>query len=235
MRQTRRRRRRAPRGGTPPVRHRHRWERGTRGDRPGAGRLGAPRSGRRRRAPGGPHRRAVRDRRDAGRADRGVPAAVRVSGVIVARPEAELRPASPSMVDELATRRRWVGSDAIELDPTRLGPGYARPTAEAEEATALLARTEGLLVDPIYTAKALAALIAGVRSGAWDGETRRLLARGRAARAVRAARVERDRGDRVTPRRTAMRRAASSGHRSAGRRRHTPAPRRRTTPRCRRA
>ncbi|HYH93673.1 MAG TPA: pyridoxal-phosphate dependent enzyme [Candidatus Saccharimonadales bacterium] len=99
-------------------------------------------------------------------------AAARVSGVIVARPEAELRPALATMVDELATSARVrVGSDAIELDPTQLGPGYGRPTAEAAEATALLARTEGLLVDPIYTAKALAALIAGVRSGAWDGET----------------------------------------------------------------
>ena len=35
----------------------------------------------------------------------------------------------------------------------------------------LLARTEGILVDPIYTAKALAALIDGVRAGAVDGQT----------------------------------------------------------------
>ena len=30
--------------------------------------------------------------------------------------------------------------------------------------------TEGILVDPIYTAKALAGLVAGVRGGAWDGQ-----------------------------------------------------------------
>ena len=40
-----------------------------------------------------------------------------------------------------------------------------RPT----EATRLLARTEGILVDPIYTAKALAGLIALARDGALDG------------------------------------------------------------------
>jgi 1-aminocyclopropane-1-carboxylate deaminase/D-cysteine desulfhydrase-like pyridoxal-dependent ACC family enzyme len=33
----------------------------------------------------------------------------------------------------------------------------------------LLARTEGILVDPIYTAKALAGLVALARAGALDG------------------------------------------------------------------
>ena len=41
-----------------------------------------------------------------------------------------------------------------------------RPTAAA----ALLARTEGILTDPIYTAKALAGLVSRVRAGEWDGE-----------------------------------------------------------------
>ena len=64
-----------------------------------------------------------------------------------------------------------LGAGQIELDGSQLGDGYGRPTPAAHEATSLLARTEGLLVDPIYTAKALAALVASVRSGAWDGET----------------------------------------------------------------
>ena len=58
----------------------------------------------------------------------------------------------------------------IDLDETQLGEGYGRPTPAATVAATLLARTEGILVDPIYTAKALAGLIACVRSGAWDGE-----------------------------------------------------------------
>jgi 1-aminocyclopropane-1-carboxylate deaminase/D-cysteine desulfhydrase-like pyridoxal-dependent ACC family enzyme len=98
--------------------------------------------------------------------------AASVTGVIVARPEAELRPAIADMVTELAASAGvTVGPEAIELDAAQLGDGYGRPTAAAAEATSLLARTEGLLVDPIYTAKALAALVDGVRSGAWDGET----------------------------------------------------------------
>jgi 1-aminocyclopropane-1-carboxylate deaminase/D-cysteine desulfhydrase-like pyridoxal-dependent ACC family enzyme len=68
-------------------------------------------------------------------------------------------------LDGLAT----VHDDEIVLDGTQLGDGYGRATAAAGEATRLLARTEGILVDPIYTAKALAGLIALVRDGALDG------------------------------------------------------------------
>ena len=38
------------------------------------------------------------------------------------------------------------------------------------EAARLLARTEGILVDPVYTAKALAGLIDRVRAGVFDGQ-----------------------------------------------------------------
>ena len=44
-----------------------------------------------------------------------------------------------------------------------------RPTTAAEEGARLLARTEGILVDPIYTAKALAGLVARVRDGGQRG------------------------------------------------------------------
>ena len=57
----------------------------------------------------------------------------------------------------------------IDLDPGQLGAGYGIPTEAATEATRLLARSEGILVDPIYTAKALAGLIERVRSGTLDG------------------------------------------------------------------
>jgi L-cysteate sulfo-lyase len=95
-----------------------------------------------------------------------------VTGVAVARPAAELRQAIESMVTELAA---WSGMDPggveIRLDDTQLGDGYGRRTAAADEATRLLARTEGVFVDPIYTAKALAWLVAAVRAGEFDGRT----------------------------------------------------------------
>ncbi|MFD5598504.1 D-cysteine desulfhydrase family protein [Leucobacter sp. NPDC058333] len=60
-------------------------------------------------------------------------------------------------------------SDALEpvaLDPDFVGPGYGALTAPAREAIELFARTEGIFLDPVYTAKAAAALIADVRAGA---------------------------------------------------------------------
>jgi 1-aminocyclopropane-1-carboxylate deaminase/D-cysteine desulfhydrase-like pyridoxal-dependent ACC family enzyme len=97
----------------------------------------------------------------------GVPPSTRVTGVVVARPSGELRPVIASTVASLGGS---VSASSIELDESQLGEGYGRPSEAGAEAAALLARTEGILVDPIYTAKALAGLISGVRSGAWDGE-----------------------------------------------------------------
>ena len=93
-----------------------------------------------------------------------------VAGVLVARPDAELRPAIESTLEALApVIGRKVDPAEIDLDGSELGGGYGVPTASATAATELLARTEGILVDPIYTAKALAVLITGVRAGRWDG------------------------------------------------------------------
>jgi D-cysteine desulfhydrase len=46
-----------------------------------------------------------------------------------------------------------------------VGPGYSLPTAEMIEAVRLLARLEGVLLDPVYTGKAMAGLIGLVRRG----------------------------------------------------------------------
>jgi D-cysteine desulfhydrase family pyridoxal phosphate-dependent enzyme len=47
-----------------------------------------------------------------------------------------------------------------------IGAGYGIPTPEGEEALRLLARTEGILLDPVYTAKAMAGLLDQIRRGA---------------------------------------------------------------------
>jgi 1-aminocyclopropane-1-carboxylate deaminase/D-cysteine desulfhydrase-like pyridoxal-dependent ACC family enzyme len=96
-----------------------------------------------------------------------------IVGVLVARPEAELRPSIEGQVADLArfTATAPPSTSAIVLDGSQLGGGYGHRTASAEEATRLLGSTEGILVDPIYTAKALAALIARARSGELDGQT----------------------------------------------------------------
>ncbi|QSO55320.1 D-cysteine desulfhydrase [Alicyclobacillus curvatus] len=49
-----------------------------------------------------------------------------------------------------------------------VGPGYSRPTSEMVEAVNLLAKTEGILLDPVYTGKAMAGLIGLCRNGFFE-------------------------------------------------------------------
>jgi L-cysteate sulfo-lyase len=53
----------------------------------------------------------------------------------------------------------------IEVEDGLVGEGYGIPSDASREAQQLAARLEAVLVDHTYTAKALAGLIAGVRSG----------------------------------------------------------------------
>ena len=63
----------------------------------------------------------------------------------------------------------FVGDD-IELFEEFVGPDYGVVTPGCLEAMAVLARTEGILVDPSYSGKALAGLIDHIRSGRLDPE-----------------------------------------------------------------
>jgi D-cysteine desulfhydrase family pyridoxal phosphate-dependent enzyme len=57
------------------------------------------------------------------------------------------------------------GSDDVQINDGYLGGGYAVLTSAEREAIRLLARTEGILLDPVYTAKAMAGLLDLVRRG----------------------------------------------------------------------
>jgi len=56
-------------------------------------------------------------------------------------------------------------ADELYVDDSFIGAGYAVPTNESEEAAQLFAETEGILLDPVYTSKAAAGLIAYCREG----------------------------------------------------------------------
>jgi 1-aminocyclopropane-1-carboxylate deaminase/D-cysteine desulfhydrase-like pyridoxal-dependent ACC family enzyme len=61
---------------------------------------------------------------------------------------------------------------AIEVDDRFVGAGYGIPTDASREAVDLAARTEALFLDPTYTAKAMAGLIAAVREKRFEkGQT----------------------------------------------------------------
>jgi 1-aminocyclopropane-1-carboxylate deaminase/D-cysteine desulfhydrase-like pyridoxal-dependent ACC family enzyme len=58
--------------------------------------------------------------------------------------------------------------DALHIDHAQLGAGYGVPTEAGVAAIRLLARLEGLVLDPVYTGKAMAGLIAAVEAGEHD-------------------------------------------------------------------
>jgi L-cysteate sulfo-lyase len=65
-----------------------------------------------------------------------------------------------AIVTELGGR-----ADRLRLDRDQVGDGYGRLTPAAASAMRTAARTEGLLLDPVYTGKALAGLAAAAAEG----------------------------------------------------------------------
>lgn len=103
----------------------------------------------------------------------GVAAAdIPVIGINVSRPGDQQEPKVRDLVDALAEQ---LGLPPVPAERTValgdwVGPGYALPSAEMIEAVRLFARTEGIILDPVYTGKAAAGLVGQVRAGALDGE-----------------------------------------------------------------
>ena len=58
---------------------------------------------------------------------------------------------------------------SVRANTDYVGPGYGLPTDGMIEAVKLLARTEGLLFDPVYSGKGLDGLIAQTKAGYFDG------------------------------------------------------------------
>ena len=60
--------------------------------------------------------------------------------------------------------RRW-GAEDLWLDYDHIGPGYGIRSETGDQAIEMLARTEGIFLDPTYTGKVFAGLVANVRAG----------------------------------------------------------------------
>jgi L-cysteate sulfo-lyase len=58
-----------------------------------------------------------------------------------------------------------VARDRVVANTDYVGPGYGKPTDAMIEAINLLARTEGILLDPVYSGKGMAGLIDLIRKG----------------------------------------------------------------------
>ena len=100
----------------------------------------------------------------------GLDAGTKTSGTRVLGIDVGTRPDLDERVPELAAATaaatdRPAPTGEIHIDHTRFGAGYGKPTPECLEALRMTARLEGLILDPVYTGKAMAGLIGWIREG----------------------------------------------------------------------
>jgi 1-aminocyclopropane-1-carboxylate deaminase/D-cysteine desulfhydrase-like pyridoxal-dependent ACC family enzyme len=97
------------------------------------------------------------------------PVSTRVIGVSADEPaaslEREIRAILNAMGEVLGLAPHRFVDAPVEVDERFAGEGYGIPTPASREAIELAARTEALFLDPTYTSKAMAGLIAAVRDG----------------------------------------------------------------------
>ena len=89
-------------------------------------------------------------------------------GIAVEHPVAELILLGTALANataELVDLDATFAEGDIEVDDRYVGEDYGKATPEGVEAIRLLARTEGVVLDPVYSGKAMAGLLAHIRSG----------------------------------------------------------------------
>lgn len=92
---------------------------------------------------------------------------VRVVGVAVA-PDAVSPDEVTILAEETAALLGGRGFAPLDFDWDQAGTPYGIPTDEATAAIGLLARLEGVLIEPVYTSKAMTAMISWIEDGHLD-------------------------------------------------------------------
>lgn len=94
--------------------------------------------------------------------------ATKILGVVVTTNYFAQRENVLRLVNETAAlagiERRW-NPDELWLDYDYIGPGYSVQSEQGARAIELVARSEGVFLDPTYTAKVFAGLVGNVQSG----------------------------------------------------------------------
>ena len=99
----------------------------------------------------------------------------KIVGVTISRAAPDQSPIVAALVRDTAALLGLpaeVADPALHFEDGFYLPGYGQPNPATLEAISLCARFEGILLDPVYTGKAMAALIAGIRAGAFGGDHR---------------------------------------------------------------
>jgi D-cysteine desulfhydrase len=93
---------------------------------------------------------------------------VPITGINVRRTREEQEPIVHKLAQETAEMlgiKGGIPRDAVTALGDWVGPGYSLPTPEMVDAVKTVARLEGVLLDPVYTGKAMAGLVALARRG----------------------------------------------------------------------
>jgi 1-aminocyclopropane-1-carboxylate deaminase/D-cysteine desulfhydrase-like pyridoxal-dependent ACC family enzyme len=93
---------------------------------------------------------------------------VRIVGVSADVSEGEMRDVTGALAAEGGELLGWTGRvpEGLYLpDVDRIGAGYGIPTEASDEATSIFARSEGVVLDPVYTGKVAAGMMAWIREG----------------------------------------------------------------------
>jgi D-cysteine desulfhydrase family pyridoxal phosphate-dependent enzyme len=96
------------------------------------------------------------------------PRPFRVVGISVSRTSENMRTLVAHHANEAASLLGApfsFGPDDVLVHDEYIGSGYGKPTDGGMEATRLMARTEGILLDPVYSAKGVAGMVDLVRRG----------------------------------------------------------------------
>ena len=96
-----------------------------------------------------------------------------VIGINVSRPKAEQEEMVYALVKQTAIHlgiTSEIPRETVVCFGDYVGPGYSLPTEQMAQAVRMLARLEGILMDPVYTGKAMAGLIDLIRQGYFKPE-----------------------------------------------------------------
>jgi D-cysteine desulfhydrase len=91
-----------------------------------------------------------------------------LTGINVSRSREEQEPKVHKLAEETAAIlgvMSGIPREVVTCLGDWVGPGYSLPTPEMVEAVRMVAREEGILLDPVYTGKAMAGLIGLIRQG----------------------------------------------------------------------
>lgn len=95
---------------------------------------------------------------------------VELIGVTVSRKVADQLPKVVALQQATANSLELEAKAGIQLWDDYFAPGYGTPNDEGMAAVKLLAQLEGILLDPVYTGKAMAGLIDGINQNRFKDE-----------------------------------------------------------------